>query len=126
MDESAIKRVDRLEAWIKAHRADLCNSQGKISPSAMARVDTLNANASYWSDIFRRAETKSFAASVARDVEAALEIPHLHLEGSGWPFDGVDFERWERLTERQKGRVEKSVLDELDRIEMEQKQANGG
>lgn len=47
------------------------------------------------------------------------------LEVSGWPFEEVDFARWHRLTERQKGRVEKAVNNELDLIEAERTQANG-
>jgi transcriptional regulator with XRE-family HTH domain len=35
-----------------------------------------------------------------------------------WPFE-LDFHRWERLTERQKGRVEKALIDEISRIEAE-------
>ena len=125
MDAPTLKRIDLLEQWIRTHRKDLIGTTGKISSSAMAKVDGLNSNASYWSDVFRRATTRSFAASSARDVEAALGMPHLLLEGSGWPFEGVDFERWDRLSERQKGRIEKAVNDELDRIEAEHKQANG-
>lgn len=41
-----------------------------------------------------------------------------------WPFEDVDVARWERLTERQKGRVEAAMNAELARIESEQKQAN--
>lgn len=126
MDESAIKRVDRLEQWVKAHRRDLCGPSGKVSPSAMAKVEGLSSNASYWSDVFRRAKDRKFAASSARDTEHALGMPHLLLEGSGWPFEEVDFERWDRLTERQKGLIEKAVNDELDRIEAQQQQANDG
>lgn len=42
-----------------------------------------------------------------------------------WPFEEVEFARWERLTERQKGRIEKAINDELDAIEAEKKQSNG-
>lgn len=48
--------------------------------------------------------------------------------GSSWPFEDVERERFERLTERQKGRVERAMLLELDAIEAEQsgKRAAGG
>jgi len=34
-----------------------------------------------------------------------------------WPFEDVKRERWDRLTERQKGRVESAMLAEIDAIE---------
>lgn len=42
-----------------------------------------------------------------------------------WPFEEVDIARWNALTERQKGQVEKVVNDELFRIESQRLQANG-
>lgn len=125
MDESACNRVDRLERWIKLHRKDLCSTSGKLSPTLLAKVEGLNSNPAYWSDVLRKAKTRSFAASSARETEAALDMPYLYLEGAGWPFEDVDFERWDRLTERQKGHVEKAINAELDRIEAEKLQANG-
>ena len=47
------------------------------------------------------------------------------FSGPGWPFEEVDLARWDRLTERQKGQVEKVMNDELDRIEGQQVKANG-
>ena len=124
MDESAIKRVDRLVQWIKAHRKDLCTESGEVSSSELARVEGLSSNPSYWSEVLRKVSARAFAASSARKTETALGMPHLLLEGSGWPFEEVDFERWERLSERQKGLVERAVNDELDRIEDQQRRAN--
>lgn len=36
-----------------------------------------------------------------------------------WPFEAVSYERWDRLTERQKGRLEAAILRELEAIERE-------
>ena len=44
---------------------------------------------------------------------------------SAWEFETVDVNRWIALSERQKGRVEKAINDELDAIERESLQRNG-
>lgn len=57
----------------------------------------------------------------AEAVQAARgEVP-----GMVWPFQMVAFERWERLGERGKGAVERAMLEEMERIEATQRQANG-
>jgi hypothetical protein len=62
-------------------------------------------------------ETGSFGASIARDLEQALGMPKFHLDGGGWPFENVTFERWQQLTERQKGLVESAMLSKIEEIE---------
>lgn len=42
-----------------------------------------------------------------------------------WEFETVDIARWTALSERQKGRVEKVINDELDAIERESIIRNG-
>ena len=50
-----------------------------------------------------------------------------------WPFESVPYERFDRLTERQKGVVEQAMLDAMDKLESaarpfaapEKRQANG-
>ena len=42
-----------------------------------------------------------------------------------WEFETVDISRWAALSERQKGRVEKAINDELDAIERESIIRNG-
>lgn len=42
-----------------------------------------------------------------------------------WEFETVDVARWVLLSERQKGRVEKAINDELDSIERESHVRNG-
>ncbi len=116
MDDTAQARVRRLVGWIKRNRRDLLSNQGDPAPSALATA-TGRAH-SYWSDVLRLAHT-SFGDRAARTVEDALGIPHLYLEGAGWPFEEVAQERFELLTPRQKGRVEKAMLDEIARIESE-------
>lgn len=118
MDDSAKARIDRLEAWIRENRKDLCSESGKVMPS---RLSAIGKSQSYWSDIFRRAPERSFAAKAGREVETLLKIPHLFLEGVAWPFENVDFERWEALTERQKGVVEHAINAALDAIEADRR-----
>ena len=64
-------------------------------------------------------------------IADALGVPPLYLltvgnhagvaarttKENGWPFQDVRFERWARLTERQKGVVEDAMNAALDRIE---------
>jgi hypothetical protein len=59
----------------------------------------------------------SFGASIARELEIAFSLPKFHFDGGGWPFEEVDFSRWEALTERQKGRVESVMRKEIEAIE---------
>lgn len=42
-----------------------------------------------------------------------------------WEFETVDIARWNALSERQKGRVEKAINDELDAIERDSLVKNG-
>ena len=42
-----------------------------------------------------------------------------------WPFETVDQASWERLTERQKGRLEKAINDEIEAIQAERLKGNG-
>lgn len=42
-----------------------------------------------------------------------------------WEFETVDVSRWAALSERQKGRIEKAINDELDAIERESLIRNG-
>ena len=126
MKPDGIHRIDRLITWIKAHRKDLCSENGEVSPGRINEIEGLTSGQNYWSEILRKSPSKSFGATKARSVESALGMPYLHLEGSGWPFEEIDFERWERLTDRQKGRVGKAVKDEIEAIEFELKQVNHG
>ena len=36
-----------------------------------------------------------------------------------WPFEELSYARWEKLTERQKGRVEKAAMMEIQEIDTE-------
>lgn len=113
LEEAAAARVTRLKAWIKKHRNKLLGPDGDVAPSKVA--SETEKKTSYWSDVLRG--EKPFAASAARMAEAKLGIPHLHLEGAGWPFQDVDIERWEKLSERQKAVVEHLFNETLDKIE---------
>ncbi len=116
MDDTAHSRVRRLVGWIKRNRRDLLSSQGEPSPGSLALAT--DKTVSYWSDVLRLTQ-KSFGDRAARSVEDALGIPHLYLEGAGWPFEEVAQDRFELLTPRQKGRVEKAMIDEIAKIESE-------
>lgn len=121
MDEKAKARLQRLVRWLKTHRREAIKEDGKVSPSWMANHTT--GNVGYWSDVLR--EKKSFAAEKARDTEDSFEMPPLYLEGAGWPFETIDQERFDRLSERQKGRVEQAVADALALIESESEKQRG-
>jgi len=118
MSSDSIGRVDRLISWIKRHRKDLVGEDGHVSAEKLA--EATGKKPAYWSDVLRiRTSKKSFGDKAARAVEAKLDIYPLHLEGAGWPFEDVDQDRFERLTARQKGRVEQALIDALDKIEAE-------
>ena len=105
--------------WIKSRRKDLLATDGEVSPSLLA--GETGKKPSYWSDVLRHERSsKSFGDKTARQAEEALQMPTLYLEGIGWPFDGVAQDRFDRLTERQKGRVEQAMLDAIAAIELEQ------
>lgn len=125
MPPEATARVQRLVRWIKSRRKDLLATDGEVSPSLLATAT--QKRPSYWSDVLRHERSsKSFGDKTARQTEEALEMPSLYLEGIGWPFDGVAQDRFERLTERQKGRVEQAMLDAIGAIESERQTRLGG
>lgn len=125
MPPEAAARVQRLVRWIKSRRKDLLATDGEVSPSMLATAT--EKKPSYWSDVLRHERSsKSFGDKTARQTEDALRMPALYLEGIGWPFDGVAQDRFERLTERQKGRVEQAMLDAIAAIEAEQQTRLGG
>lgn len=114
MNEAANFRVERLERWIRKHRKDLLAEDGEAVSSVKLSAVT-SKQPSYWSDVLRG--RKSFGDKAAREVETALSMPQLHLEGATWPFDEVDQDRFERLSQRQKGRVEQALIEILEKIE---------
>lgn len=121
MDDDTRARVRRLIDWIKIANKDMLDDNGRPSPARLAEV--LGGKQSYWSDVVRIHDgnsTKSFGAKKAREVEAILEMPHLHLDGAGWPFLDVSAERFFRLSPHRRGRVEQALLDALKEIEAEQ------
>lgn len=125
MPPEAASRVLRLLRWIETNRKDLLTQAGDVSPSLLAAAT--GKKASYWSDVLRHKESnKSFGDKAARQTESELSMPPMHLEGVGWPFEDVAQDRFDRLTQRQQGRVEKVLLQEIERIEAEQAARLGG
>lgn len=114
MRDEALSRVTRLTSWIKKYRKDLLSEDGGVSPGKLALAT--QKKISYWSDVLR-SDGKAFGEKAARDVEDKLSMPPNYLDGTGWPFENVDFSRWERLSERQKGAVEDAINDKLAEIE---------
>lgn len=118
MDDAASARVGRLITWIKAHHKEALDQDGQ--PSATWLAARTGKKVSYWSDVLRIGTSgKSFGASSARATEDALKMSPLYLEGSGWPFESVDQDRFDKLSERQKGRVEQALSDIIAAIESE-------
>jgi len=114
MREEASTRVRRLAAWIKRHRKDLLMEDGEVSPGKLALAT--QKQVSYWSDVLRGG-AKPFGEKAARDAEDKLNMPSNYLDGTGWPFENMDFARWDRLSERQKGAIEEAINDKLAEIE---------
>lgn len=79
-------------------------------------ANALGQSVSYWSDVLRYKKA-SFAAAKAREVEALLTMRPFFLDGAGWPFESVDEAAFDRLTERQKGRVEQALIAAMREIE---------
>jgi hypothetical protein len=119
LDADTIARIDRLKKWCRS-RAEL-RADGE--PSIPKLCEKTGKKPQYWSDVLR--EAKSFGSKVAREVEPQLGMPMLYLEGAGWPFEEVDQERFLRLSDRQKGRVEQAMLEMIEKIEAEQQQSAG-
>lgn len=90
MDLESSARIDRLVEWCKANRA--CLDEGgeidakKLSESLQAKG--VKGIYSYWQGMLAKADDRSFGAKKAREVEQALGIKPLLLEGGegGWPF----------------------------------------
>lgn len=116
MKDDAKARIDLLTSWIKKNRKDLCKEG---APDASLLANETGKKASYWYDLLRKQEGRSFAASAARSVEDAIGIPYLYLEGAGWPFEEVEQARYEALSDVQKGRIQQAINDALDKIEAE-------
>ena len=125
MKEEDKQRIERLIAWIRAHRKDLLGDDGAISPSAFSKAVAAGdgkGGPAYWSERLRCVAGKSFAAQAARDVEIALQIPAYQLEGLGWQFEEIDFRRFDKLSPSQKGRVQEVMLQKIAAIELENSQ----
>lgn len=63
------------------------------------------------------ARYQAIATAVGWSVDELLGKP---APPPAWPFEAVSYDRWQRLTERQKGRIEAAILHELEAIEAEQ------
>lgn len=70
---------------------------------------------------------KTMGSLLARRIEVAFKKPvgWMDTDPDAWPFETVDQERFERLSERQKGRVEQAVADALALIESESEKQRG-
>lgn len=55
-----------------------------------------------------------FSPRLAKILDSADPAP------GAWPFEDVDRARFERLTQRQKGRIEQALIEALDKLEAEQ------
>lgn len=104
-------------AWIKRNKPELC-TDGR--PDARRLAEQYGKEASYWYGVLGKEKHRTFGDKAARQIEALLGMPPLHLEGAGWPFEEVEEERYQRLTPLQKGRVQKAMLDEIAIIERQQ------
>lgn len=74
----------------------------------------------WWFDIQTAAGWSAYA--IAPDPAAPLvaePVKSYHVWPTCWPFEGVAPDRFDALTERQKGRIEAAVLRELAAIETE-------
>lgn len=55
-------------------------------------------------------------AALVRQATAVMSAPP-DGPSAPWPFDSIEADRWDRLSERQKGMVESAALKEIERIE---------
>lgn len=90
MDQESSDRIDRLVKWCKTNRVCL-DEVGELDAATLSKTliaKEVKGGYSYWRGMLAKAEDRSFAARKAREVETALGITPLYLEGGdvGWPF----------------------------------------
>jgi len=66
---------------------------------------------------------KVMGSPMARRLEEACKKPRGWMDNDpdAWPFEGIAQEEFERLTERQKGEIEKAIKDEMKALIQAQK-----
>jgi hypothetical protein len=112
MDEIAKLRVDRLVAALK--RRKLClGEDGEVQPRLLSEA-LINAGVKgsypYCRDILAK-ENRSFAGAKAREIESALGLPALCLDGAAdWPFRVLTPAQWAALNEKLKEEIEQRLL----------------
>lgn len=88
MDKESAARVDRLIDWCKKNKVALAADQTKVEPKTfavlMAKQDVKGRD-TYWMDILRKEDGKSFGSKKARQVEVALDMPPFYLDGGTAP-----------------------------------------
>lgn len=90
MDQESSDRIDRLVKWCKANRVCL-GEDGEVDSVKLSAALVPKGVAgiySYWQGMLTKKKDRSFGAKKAREVETALGITPLYLEGGdvGWPF----------------------------------------
>lgn len=71
----------------------------------------------------------AFGAKIARDIEDQLSLPGGYLdnfsEAMMWPFQLVDRDRYEALSDIAKGAVQTRMMDEIEAQERKALKGNG-
>lgn len=99
------------------------NKLGMTEQQFADRLDVSRATIQQWEREGGTAPARKRQEAVAKLIGMTVaelmsdDAPKAHKAPTEWPFEGIDYERWSRLTERQKGRIEKAIIDELNAIE---------
>lgn len=115
MDEIAKSRVDRLVAALKRRRLCL-GRDGFVHPKLLSDslLDAgIKGSYTYCRDVLAK-QHKSFAGAKAREIESALGLPHLLLDGAAdWPFRVLTPDGWYRVDDSLRTEIEQRLLGSL-------------
>jgi transcriptional regulator with XRE-family HTH domain len=113
-------------ARLKKAREDAGLTQQQLADKLGVSQSTINT-AEKKGNSFRKTElaakilgVSSFWLSTGQGTRTLTDdstVPKSTTDTASWPFESVDFARWQALTERQKGAVEMLINDALDKIQ---------
>lgn len=125
MDDEAKARISRLKTYCK--RKGLClDESGEVGAkelSSALQEKQVKGSYPYCRDILAM-QHRSFGAAKAREIERALGITYLYLDGGAdWPFTGVDVEKVQSLTYGNLMRLEGAIIEAAHRLGLDIGQA---
>ncbi len=105
-------RLEHLKA--ACVRLRLVKEDGTPSPGKLA--ERIDRKTNYCSDLLLG--RRSFGEDIARHIEERLNLGKWALDGgAGWPFPGIDRDRYDRLTREQQLEIQGAVRSMITTFE---------